>query len=161
MIHRLLSTQVIPRPLDEVWEFFSTPKNLNVLTPSEMSFEFTHGADEPMHLGQLIEYRVQILPLIKATWLTEITHLKDHSYFVDEQRIGPYQFWYHEHRFTEVDDGVEVEDIVHYALPLWWFGRLAHWLFVRRQLQQIFHFRRQVLDERFPVDHTLETKATA
>lgn len=150
MIHRLLSTQVIPRPLDEVWEFFSTPKNLNVLTPSEMSFEFTHGADEPMYLGQLIEYRVQILPLIKATWLTEITHLKDHSYFVDEQRIGPYQFWYHEHRFTEIQSGTLTTDTVTYAIPLGSLGGdIIHSLAIRPKLQSVFSYRQLKINELF------------
>ncbi len=153
MIHRLLSTQVIPRPLDEVWEFFSTPKNLNALTPPEMSFQFTHGVDEPMYLGQLIEYRVQILPLIKATWLTEITHLKDHSYFVDEQRIGPYQFWYHEHRFTEIQAGTLTTDTVTYSIPLGSLGGdIIHSLLIRPKLQTIFSYRQLKLNELFSHD---------
>ena len=153
MIHRLLSTQVIPRPLDEVWEFFSTPKNLNALTPPEMSFQFTHGVDEPMYLGQLIECRVQILPLIKATWLTEITHLKDHSYFVDEQRIGPYQFWYHEHRFTEIQAGTLTTDTVTYSIPLGYLGGdIIHSLLIRPKLQTIFSYRQLKLNELFSHD---------
>ncbi len=153
MIHRLVTTQVIPQPIEIVWDFFSTPKNLNTLTPPGMGFEFIQGADQSMYLGQLIQYRIQILPIIKATWLTEITHLKHMSHFVDEQRLGPYRFWYHEHRFNEVPDGTLATDTVTYAVP---FGPLGgdiiHSLAIRPKLQSIFSYRQLKINQLFNND---------
>lgn len=160
-IYQLRATQTLPIDIHTAWGFFSDPRNLQHITPSDMDFVITSPVPSQIHTGLFISYRLRVPPGVPLRWWTEIKHVEAPSRFVDEQRAGPYRLWYHEHRFTEVDDGVEVEDIVHYALPLGWFGRLAHWLFVRRQLQQIFCFRRQVLDERFPADHTLEAKATA
>ncbi len=150
MIHRLVTTQVIPRPLETVWDFFSTPKNLNTLTPPGMGFEFIQGADQPMYLGQLIQYRIQILPIIKATWLTEITHLEPMSHFVDEQRLGPYQFWYHEHRFREVTDGTLATDTVTYSVPFAPLGGdIIHALAIRPKLQSIFSYRQLKINQLF------------
>ena len=153
MIHRLVTTQVISQPLDVVWDFFSTPINLNALTPPEMAFEFINGADQPMFLGQLIQYRIQILPMVKATWLTEITHMEYLSHFVDEQRLGPYQFWYHEHRFNEVQEGTLATDTVTYSIP---FGPLGgdiiHALVIRPKLQSIFSYRQLRINQLFNED---------
>lgn len=142
MIHVLLREQFLPADPARVWEYFATPRNLNDMTPPDMSFEIVRGGDGRMHAGQMIEYRVSVLPGLRVRWLTEIRHVREGTYFVDEQRIGPYRFWYHEHIFEPVAGGVRMTDRVTYALPGWLFGELLHVVFIRRRLQQIFDYRR-------------------
>jgi len=142
MVHQLLFTQVIPASPESVWEFFATPKNLNALTPPELHFE-TLTDPGPMYAGQMIAYRIRLLPGVRVRWLTEITHVRPGAFFVDEQRAGPYRIWHHEHLFVARDDGVEMTDRVTYALP---FGPLAapiHRFWVRPMLERVFAFRRQ------------------
>ncbi len=148
MIQTLTQSQFIPASPDRVWDFFSTPANLNALTPPEMQFE-TKGDPGPMHAGQLIAYRIRVAPLIWVNWLTEIRYVEPGVRFVDEQRIGPYRLWYHEHRFEPKDDGVLMHDHVTYALPLGPLGDLVHALWVKRQLRHIFDFRREAVDRVF------------
>ena len=124
MIHYLHRRQVIPASLKKVWEYFCDPENLNELTPPGMNFEIVSGADEKMYEGQIIEYRVKFVRGLRSLWLTEIAHVCDREYFVDEQRVGPYRFWYHQHKFREVAGGVEMIDHVTYAVPL---ARLETW----------------------------------
>ena len=149
MIHRLFRQQVVSASLDEVWSYFATPHNLNEMTPDDMKFEIVHGGEEKMFQGQLIEYRVQFMPLIKSHWLTEIAHVDDQAYFVDEQRIGPYRFWYHEHRFEAVNGGTQITDQVTYALPFGFLGDILHALWVGRRLKGIFDFRKKKVGELF------------
>lgn len=149
MIYRLTRQQIVPAPLREVWRYFSTHKNLNIITPPDMHFEIIHGADRHMHQGQLIEYGVQIIPMIKSRWLTEISHVEQNASFVDEQRIGPYKFWYHEHRFDTVGGGTSIRDNVTYQLPFGLLGDIVHSIWVRRQLQMIFEYRTQKVSEIF------------
>jgi ligand-binding SRPBCC domain-containing protein len=148
-IYRLEREQIVPADLDSVWEFFATPRNLNLLTPPEMHFEILYGDDEPMHEGQIIEYRIQLVPGVRVHWLTEITHVEPKRRFIDEQRLGPYRLWHHEHRFVPIEGGTKIEDRVVYALPLGLLGDLAHALWVGRRLNYIFDFRRQVIAEIF------------
>ena len=126
MIHRLTRQQVVSTPLDEAWDYFATPKNLNEMTPPDMKFEIVYGGEGAMFQGQLIEYRVQFMPFFKSRWLTEIAHVEEDTYFVDEQRIGPYRFWYHEHHFEAVAGGTLIRDQVTYALPFGPLGDLVH-----------------------------------
>ncbi|MCS7182156.1 MAG: SRPBCC family protein [Thermoanaerobaculum sp.] len=149
-VHQLLFQQLIPAPLEVVWQFFATPRNLNLLTPPFLHFSIVQGAEEPMYPGQLIRYRLRLAPGIWASWVTEIAHLEEGRYFVDEQRLGPYRFWYHEHRFQPVAEGVAMTDRVSYALPWGWLGEVAHALWVRRQLVAIFHYRAQQIQRLFP-----------
>jgi ligand-binding SRPBCC domain-containing protein len=102
--------------------------------------------------GQMIHYRIQLLPFIWVNWLTEITKVKEKEYFIDDQRIGPYKIWHHQHHFAEVDGGVEMRDAITYAIPFGWIGRIANWLFVSNQLTTIFKYRRSVLEEKFGKD---------
>jgi ligand-binding SRPBCC domain-containing protein len=143
MLHQITREQVVPTQLDEVWEYFAMPKNLNEMTPPDMHFEIIHGAEGSMFQGQLIAYRVQIMPLIKSHWLTEIAHVKDKAYFVDEQRIGPYRFWYHEHRFEAFEGGTRIIDRVTYELPFGPLGDLVHAIWVGPRLKSIFDYRRE------------------
>lgn len=149
MIYTLETIQTIPADLDSVWAYFATPRNLNEMTPPDMAFEFVRGGDEPMYAGQVIEYRVTIVPGVRVRWLTQITHVRERSYFIDEQRVGPYRLWVHEHRFEPVEGGVRMTDRVTYALPFGPLGILAHAAFVRRRLEAIFDFRRRKVMEVF------------
>ncbi|MBN2045715.1 MAG: SRPBCC family protein [Anaerolineales bacterium] len=149
MIHRLTRTQTVPAPIDQVWDYFSKPGNLNELTPPDMHFKIVDNDAEEMHPGQLIEYRVRFMPVIQSRWLTEIAHVQHQVYFVDEQRIGPYRFWYHEHRFVEVPSGTQISDRVTYELPFGPLGDLVHTIWVRQRLQGIFDYRTEKIKQLF------------
>lgn len=149
MIHYLHREQNISAPIETVWEYFSDPKNLNSITPSDMNFEITAGGDVKMYEGQIIEYRVEFLRGIKSLWLTEIAHVCDLQYFVDEQRVGPYRFWYHEHHFEKTVDGVKMTDHVTYAPPYDFLGDLVNAVWIRGKLERIFDFRFQKVNEIF------------
>lgn len=140
----------MPISLAEAWDFFSSPANLQRITPAHMGFRIIsryHG--EKMYPGQLIEYTVRPLLGIPLYWMTEITHVQEGVYFVDEQRFGPYALWHHQHHFTAIEGGVEMSDIVHYKIPLGPLGQLANTLFVASQLRQIFDYRYQKVEELF------------
>lgn len=102
-----------------------------------------------MYPGQLIRYKIQVIPFVPMHWVTEITHVQEPHYFVDEQRFGPYALWHHQHRFKAVAGGVEMTDEVNYAIPLGILGRLAHLLFVGREVNAIFDYRFKILDDLF------------
>lgn len=148
-IHRLYSEQRLPIGLEEAWSFFSTPANLNRITPADMHFEIISGAGEPSYAGQIIVYRLKPLFNIPMTWVTEITQCVEGRYFVDEQRYGPYRFWHHLHRFRELQDGVLMEDELYYALPYGPFGEWMGQLFLHRRIREIFSYREKVLNELF------------
>lgn len=149
-VYRLSKTQKLPISMEEAWAFFSTPKNLQEITPDDLKFKIlTNLEGEKMYPGQIINYIVTPLAGIPMRWTTEITHVSEGRYFVDEQRFGPYAFWHHKHFFEVIPGGVLATDIVDYALPLGWLGQLAHALFVKKKLNHIFEFRYKVLEERF------------
>jgi ligand-binding SRPBCC domain-containing protein len=148
--HSIKTVQKIPVTLDQAWDFFSNPANLQAITPSDMGFQVIskHHGDR-MYPGQIIEYKVRPLLGIPVYWMTEITHVQDRAFFVDEQRFGPYALWHHQHQFREIPGGVEMTDIVHYKNPLGILGRLANALFVRKKLESIFNFRYRKVEELF------------
>ncbi|MDE3252298.1 MAG: SRPBCC family protein [Bacteroidota bacterium] len=149
-VYSLQTIQKIPINLSEAWDFFSKPANLKDITPAKLGFEIIskyHG--EKMYPGQIIEYTVKPILGIPLYWMTEITHVKDQQYFVDEQRFGPYSLWHHQHHFKEIPGGVEMTDIVHYKLPLWILGDIANTLMVTAQLREIFDFRFSAVEKRF------------
>lgn len=148
-IYALHAKQTLPISADQAWEFLSNPANLKVITPEHMGFVIHSGADRPMYAGQIIQYKVSPFPGFTTKWVTEITHVEKGSYFVDEQRFGPYKLWHHKHFIRKVDQGVEMEDIIHYKLPFGWLGRMAHPIFVKKQLRQIFSYREAKLSELF------------
>jgi len=139
----------LPISKKEAWDFLSNPKNLAVITPPHMGFHILSGADRPMFQGQIIQYIVKPFPLVSTKWVTEITHVQKGSYFVDEQRFGPYSLWHHKHFIKEVPDGVEMEDIIDYKLPFGFLGQIMHPFLVKKQLQKIFRFREKKLAEMF------------
>lgn len=102
-----------------------------------------------MFIGQILTYRVTVLPLVRVTWVTEITDASKPFRFTDEQRSGPYTLWRHTHSFQEVTGGVQMKDEIVYALPLGMLGRLAHWLFVAHSVRRIFDYRFRVLEVHF------------
>jgi ligand-binding SRPBCC domain-containing protein len=140
--------QFIPRPLDEVWQFFSRPENLNEVTPGDMSFEILSPiAGIPMYEGMIIQYKISPFWGIKMDWVTEITHIRESEYFIDEQRFGPYALWHHQHHFQEQDGGVMMTDLLHYKVPYWIVGDIADALFVDRQIETIFSFRKKAIEQ--------------
>ncbi|MCT4630784.1 SRPBCC family protein [Winogradskyella sp.] len=148
-IYTLHKKQNLPISVNEAWEFLSSPKNLKIITPDYMGFHILSGADKPMFPGQIIQYIVTPVLGIKTKWVTEITHVKDRTYFVDEQRFGPYDLWHHKHFIKEIEGGVEMEDIVDYKLPMGILGQMIHPLVVKPKLEEIFNYRTKKLEELF------------
>jgi len=146
---RLHETQRLPISLDEAWRFFSNPQNLKEITPPNLRLVVNNDIPSKMHPGMIVSYRVRPLLGIPINWVTEITHVEEGRLFVDEQRFGPYRFWHHQHHFNPIEGGVEMRDIIHYMLPLGPLSIIADRLIVRRQLNQIFSFRKEVLERRF------------
>ncbi len=150
MIYTLKKTQFITADIESVWAFMNDPSNLSRITPPHMQFEVLDKEDVlPMYPGQIIMYYVRPVLNIKLKWVTEITHVKEKEFFVDEQRFGPYAFWHHQHLFKAIPGGVEMSDIIHYKLPVGIFGRLANALFVKKDLDMIFEYRRKKVKEVF------------
>ena len=148
-LHQLEQTQILPITLEEAWDFFSSPANLDAITPPDLGFSITTKLPPRMYEGQIITYRVKLAPLVHVPWVTEIKAVEEGSSFIDEQRFGPYAFWHHRHLFEAVEGGVKMTDTVHYGLPFWVFGHVAHVLYVRRKLEWIFGYRRKILADRF------------
>lgn len=148
-IYTLEVKQFVNIPLSEAWDFFSSPGNLSKITPPQMGFIITSGTPAKMYPGQIITYKVSPFQGVKTNWVTEITHVSEENYFVDEQRFGPYRMWHHEHRFEVQGEGVLMTDRVSYKLPFGFFGRMAHSLFIRKQLSQIFEYRKTCLEDMF------------
>lgn len=148
MRHQLHQMQRVAATLDEVFAFFSDPANLESLTPPWLGFRILGTSDGPVRLGTRIQYRLR-LNRIPLRWESVIAEYEPGRMFADEQVRGPYRHWYHRHFFRAVDGGVEIEDLVEYELPFGVLGRLVHAAIVRRQLQQIFGYRRERMRERF------------
>jgi ligand-binding SRPBCC domain-containing protein len=144
-IYTLHKRQKLPISLDKAWEFLSNPKNLKVITPDYMSFNIVSSIDRPLYTGQIIQYIVTPLLGIKTQWVSEITHIEEKKYFVDEQMYGPYALWHHKHFVKEIPGGVELEDIIDYKVPLGWLGQLVHPFLVKPKLEEIFNYRQEKL----------------
>jgi ligand-binding SRPBCC domain-containing protein len=148
-IYKKESVQYVNASMEECWSFFSNPKNLQKITPQDMGFQITDFDDKKMYPGQLIQYKVSPLLGLKLSWVTIITVVKDNSYFVDEQRFGPYAMWHHKHFFEATENGVKMTDVVHYALPLGFLGRIMNSLVVKKKLTEIFSYREKMVDKMF------------
>jgi ligand-binding SRPBCC domain-containing protein len=149
MIYRLHRRQVVGGVLTDVFGFFKSPGNLEALTPPWLGFRVMHASDAEVLEGTHIAYRLRLRG-IPIRWESRITEFQENVMFADEQLVGPYRRWYHRHLFRAVPDGVAIEDVVEYQLPFGVLGRLAHAMFVRRQLHQIFDYRAAVIGARFP-----------
>lgn len=139
-------TQTINSPIEELWDFISSPKNLKKITPDYMGFDIaSENIPSKMYEGMIISYKVSPLFGIKTTWVTEIVHLKENSYFVDEQRVGPYKMWHHQHILESTDNGTLMTDIVSYQPPLGFLGTLANQMIIKKKLNEIFDHRTKIL----------------
>ncbi len=148
--YQLEHEQKIPASIDEVWKFISNPNNLKEITPKHMGFKVTSKQNSSvMYPGMIITYKVSPLLGIEMDWMTEITHVVDREYFVDEQRIGPYVMWHHQHRIVAIEGGVLMADIVTYQPPLGFLGAIANTLIIKGQLKQIFEYRTEAVENRF------------
>ena len=150
-IYTLHTLQKLPISIEKAWEFLSDPRNLKTITPDCMRFSILRGADRAMYPGQLIQYIVTPIAGISTKWVTEITHVKEGSYFVDEQRFGPYALWHHKHFIKPIPGGIEMEDIVDYKIPFGLLGQWLHPVLVKPKLDEIFAYRKNKLEELFGV----------
>ena len=148
-MYQLRRKQLVKTDIATCWDFFSSPANLSKITPTYMGFDVRSEVPDRMYEGLMIEYRVRPLLGIPMKWVTEITHVKDYQFFVDEQRIGPYKLWHHEHHFMETPEGIEMTDIVSYELPFGALGSMVHPFLVEKKLNEIFAHRFKVVDELF------------
>jgi ligand-binding SRPBCC domain-containing protein len=162
-LYRLHACQSLPISKKEAWEFLSNPANLKTITPEHMGFHILSGDERAMFPGQIIQYKVNPFPGFTTKWVTEITHVKDGEYFVDEQRFGPYALWHHKHFINEIKEGVQMEDIIDYKLPFGILGQWSHPFLVKKQLQTIFNYREKKLIELFGsiegIDNKLSIKS--
>lgn len=149
--YSIKSTQHLPISLEEAWDFFSSPNNLTKITPPDMGFIITSDKKdgEKMYAGQIITYIIKPMLGIPVKWMTEITHVKEGEYFIDEQRFGPYKLWHHRHSFKKTATGVEMHDEVNYVLSMGILGTMAHKLFVRKRIEYIFEYRTGILNKLF------------
>lgn len=149
-IYTLTSEHLLPISLEKAWNFFTVPMNLDKITPKEMQFKITNNPPNKTYQGQIITYKIGILPLIKSNWITEITHLKEEQFFVDEQRFGPYAMWHHEHHFEAISDSqVKMTDIVNFKMPFGILGDLFAGRMVKNKVRFIFESRFQILEKTF------------
>lgn len=146
----LVFEQFLPVSMEKAWTFFSSPENLNLITPPEMKFEILVDLPEEVHTGLMIHYRIRPMLNIPMRWTTEITAVEKHQFFIDEQIRGPYRVWHHEHHFRKVDGGVWMTDKLNYDVGWGVFGWLAGKLWVDKQVQEIFEYRKGKLEELFP-----------
>lgn len=150
MIYSLHKTQLLKTDLETLWTFMKDPRNLARITPSRMDFQIKNAERlKEMHAGQIIEYTIKPLLGIRMTWVTEITHVKENIFFVDEQRFGPYKFWHHQHHYKEVSGGVEMNDIVHFKIGYGIFDSLIYRLIIKKELETIFNYRYNTLETLF------------
>ena len=148
-IFELSASIKLPIGLEEAWNFLSDPANLKTITPDYMGFHILSDLGQKMYAGQIISYKVTPLLGIKVDWVTEITHVEHHSFFVDEQRFGPYSMWHHKHFVKEIKGGTEMNDIIHYRLPFPIVSNLFHNVMVKPKLKEIFGYRTEKLTELF------------
>ena len=149
-IYTLTAEQTVDVSLDKAWNFFSSPENLEKITPKHMGFKITSRVDKKAYAGQIITYKVAVLPGIKTNWVTEITKVKDKDFFIDEQRFGPYKMWHHEHWFEELSNGKTLmKDKISYKIPFGFLGHLAQKFFIKKQLKMIFEHRFVTLEKLF------------
>ena len=150
-IYQIKSKQILPITLDNSWNFFSDPRNLPKITPPWLNLKITSDLPDKMYEGMIITYKVYPFLGIPSNWVTEITQVKEKNFFIDEQRFGPYKFWHHQHHFKQIDEGIEMEDIVTYALPLDPLSRPINSLIVENKVKGIFKFREEVLNKLFKI----------
>lgn len=148
-ISQIKTKQILPITLYNAWNFFSDPGNLPKITPPWLNLKITSDLPAKMYEGMIITYKVKPVLGIPFNWVTEITYVKEKNFFIDEQRFGPYKFWHHQHIFKEIGEGIEMEDIVSYALPFDPISRPLDNLIVGKKVKKIFEYRKEVLTKLF------------
>ena len=149
-MYKLQRCQTVSTTLDTAWDFLKNPANLNMITPEDLSFHILSDVPETMYNGLIIEYRIKIPFLGTRKWLAEIKHIREKRSFVDEQRIGPYRLWHHQHLLEPVGKSkTRMIDRVSYQLPFGLLGRLVHEFRVKKMLEEIFDYRSKRLQEIF------------
>ncbi len=149
-LFNIKSEQYLPIDINTAWSFFSSAKNLAIITPPKMDFKIlTNITEKEIYEGMKIDYTLRPILNIKVKWQTEIGRTEKNNYFIDKQLKGPYSIWEHKHTFVSVNGGVMMYDDVKYKLPLGFIGIIAHTLFVRKQLEKIFNYRKHILDKIF------------
>jgi ligand-binding SRPBCC domain-containing protein len=149
-LYTLYAKQIVDKQIDFLWDFFSKPSNLNKLTPEDVEFKIISGKSDDFYEGKIISYKIKPFKLVTLNWITEISKVKEESYFIDKQISGPYKMWHHEHHFKSNNDGTtEIIDKVKYKIPFYILGRISHKIFIKRKLIKIFNFRQKKINELF------------
>lgn len=149
-LYTLYAKQIVDKEIDFLWDFFSKPSNLNKLTPEDVEFNIISGKSDDFYEGKIISYKIKPFKLVTLNWITEISKVKEGSYFIDNQIFGPYKMWHHEHHFKSNNDGTtEIIDKVKYKIPFYILGRISHKIFIKRKLIKIFNFRQKKINELF------------
>lgn len=149
-LYEINETQLLYSDIDTIWDFISSYKNLQEITPKYMNFQIvSQDLPEKIYPGMMIQYKVSPVANVPMTWLTEITQVKEGQYFVDEQRVGPYKIWHHEHWLSSHEKGVLMQDKITYQLPFGILGDIANAVMVKKQLVDIFKYRTEVLDKKY------------
>lgn len=155
--YQFVHEQMFNASAEEMWSFISSPKNLKEITPEYMGFEITTPhLSEKMYAGMIISYKVSPVLNFKVDWVTEISHVQENEFFVDEQRIGPYKLWHHQHHLIQMKEGVLMRDIVTYQPPFGFLGALANKLLITKKLKEIFNYRKVVLEKKFGIYQSLK-----
>ena len=142
--YELNSSQFIPKPIEKVFSFFSKPENLEDITPENLHFTIITPLPIIMAVGQIIDYRIRIRGF-PIHWRSEIDSYDPPYSFVDEQIKGPYSLWYHTHEFIEKNKGTLIYDNVKYKIPFGYLGKIANLLWVARDLDKIFLYRKRAI----------------
>lgn len=148
-IYTLKAESSINLPIEKAWDYFSNPSNLAKITPKSMGFKTTSEEANNMFAGQIISYMVKPMFNIKTNWVTEITHVNEPHFFVDEQRFGPYAMWHHEHHFIKNGNLTKMIDKISFKIPFGILGHLAFPFIVKPQLKKIFSYRENKLKQLF------------
>ncbi len=156
-VYQIKTSQVLPISLSTAWEFFSDPRNLSKITPEWLDFEILTELPRKMYAGMIIVYKIRPILNLPTRWVTEITHVNEPFYFVDEQRFGPYRMWHHEHIFKEIqNNSVQIQDIVSYTMPFGFLGEIVNNLFIKNRVLKIFEYRKEILKKTFGASENSE-----
>ena len=147
--YNLKFEQFIDLPIEDVFNFFSKPENLSLITPPRLKFDILTPTPLQMKEGQLIDYSLKIMYIIKLHWRTLITQYSKPYKFIDQQIKGPYSLWHHTHIFEEKDGGTLIKDDLMYAVPIGFFGQLINSIYIQYDVKSIFKYRHKILDQIF------------
>jgi ligand-binding SRPBCC domain-containing protein len=158
--YQFYKEQLLQASIDEIWDFISSPANLKEITPDYMGFDIlSENLPPKMYPGMIISYQVSPFPWYSTQWVTEITQVREREFFIDEQRIGPYNLWHHQHILEESENGVLMKDLITYQPPMSFLGDIANKLIIKKTLHQIFDYRQKVLELIFNASKMMEKTA--